>query len=98
MDNLYELNRDKSRYTSVKENLKQITNILSKSDLYDNLSDASRSIRNNFLLNDSSKDSKITSIKNNIKSQKEILNSIYNSVNNKLKNINQQISDLESDL
>ncbi len=95
MNNLYELNRDKSRYTSVRDNLKQINTILSRSDLYDNISDASKSIRNNFLLNDSSKDEKINTIKNNLKQQRDVLNSIYTNINNKIKKINQQIDDIE---
>ncbi len=95
MNNLYELNRDKSRYSSVRDNLKQINTILSRSDLYDNISDASKSIRNNFLLNDSSKDEKINTIKNNLKQQRDVLNSIYTNINYKIKIINQQIDDIE---
>lgn len=95
MNNLYELNRDKSRYSSVKDNLKQINTILSRTDLYDNISAASKSIRNNFLLNDSSKDEQINIIRNNIKQQRDVLNSIYTNINNKIKMINQQIDDIE---
>lgn len=73
-----------------------IINILSSSSLNDELTNARKSLEENYLLNDNSvKSRNIVSVKNSIDTDISKLRNLLNSIDLKLKKINKAITDLE---
>lgn len=93
---LYELKRIKTRYQNMRGNIVSIINILSSSSLNDELTNARKSLEENYLLNDNSiKSRNIVSVKNSIDTDISKLRTLLNSIDLKLKKINKAITDLE---
>lgn len=93
---LYELKRIKTRYQNMRGNIVSIINILSSSSLNDELTNARKSLEENYLLNDNSiKSRNIVSVKNSIDADISKLRTLLNSIDLKLKKINKAITDLE---
>lgn len=93
---LYELKKIKTRYQNMRGNIVSIINILSSSSLNDELTNARKSLEENYLLNDNSvKSRNIVSVKNSIDTDISKLRNLLNSIDLKLKNINKAITDLE---
>ena len=93
---LYELKRIKTRYQNMRGTIVSIINILSSSSLNDELTNARKSLEENYLLNDNSiKSRNIVSVKNSIDTDISKLRTLLNSIDLKLKKINKAITDLE---
>lgn len=93
---LYELKKIKTRYQNMRGNIVSIINILSSSSLNDELTNARKSLEENYLLNDNSvKSRNIVSVKNSIDTDISKLRNLLNSIDLKLKKINKAITDLE---
>lgn len=95
MNELYELNRDKNKYKNLKNNLSRIYEILSSSDLRNDLSTAASVLQNNYTIDNNSKYSRpINNIKDSIDDSRVLLNNIIKDVNLKINNINKDIGEL----
>ena len=93
---LYELKKIKTRYQTMRGKIVSIINILSSSSLNDELTNARKSLEENYLLNDNSvKSRNIVSVKNSIDTDISKLRNLLNSIDLKLKKINKAITDLE---
>lgn len=91
-DNTYELTRKQNKYKSMRENVIKMINVLSSSDVIDNLSMAQSSVQNNYLVNGSACKYE------NIKRQKEKISSCISSLRNILKSIDSNIDDIKDDI
>lgn len=95
---LYELERNKSRYNNLKENIKCSINVLSKTSFKDNLSLALSSAKNNYTINEECEPANtIQSCINTIDKTLGWLNSLYNSVGRALDNTNKLINNYEEE-
>lgn len=95
MNELYELNRDKNKYKNLSNNLSKIYNILSSSDLSNDLSTAASVLQNNYTIDNNSKYAKpINNIKDSISDNKVALNTIIKDISIKINNINRDIREL----
>lgn len=96
MNELYELNKDKNKYKNLKNNLSIIYEILSSSDLRNDLSTAASVLQNNYVIDNNSKYSRpINNIKDSIDDSKSLLNNIIKDVNLKINNISKDIMELD---
>lgn len=96
MNELYELNKDKNKYKNLKNNLSIIYEILSSSDLGNDLSTAASVLQNNYAIDNNSKYSRpINNIKDSIDTSKSLLNNIIKDVNLKINNISKDIMELD---
>lgn len=97
MNELYELNRDKNKYKNLRNNLSKIYDILSSSDLRDDLSAAASVLQNNYTIDNNSKYSRpINNIKDSINDNRMQLNNIIRDVDLKINNINKDIRELDN--
>lgn len=95
MNELYELNRDKNKYNNLRNNLSKIYEILSSSDLKNDLSTAASVLQNNYTIDNNSKYSKpIVNIKDSIESYSPLLKNIINDLGFKVNDINKNIREL----
>lgn len=93
---LYELKRNKTRYQNMRENVVRMINILSSSNLSDQLFSSSRSLEENYLLNDNSvKSPELRAIKNSLDSDVTKLRNLLNSIDIKIRELNKKILDSE---
>ena len=96
MNELYELSKDKNKYKNLKNNLSIIYEILSSSDLRNDLSTAASVLQNNYVIDNNSKYSRpINNIKDSIDDSKSLLNNIIKDVNLKINNISKDIMELD---
>lgn len=97
MNELYELNRDKNKYKNLRNNLSKIYDILSSSDLRDDLSAAASVLQNNYTIDNNSKYSRpINNIKDSINDNRMQLNNIIRDVDLKINGINKDIKELNN--
>lgn len=96
MNELYELSKDKNKYKNLRNNLSIIYEILSSSDLRNDLSTAASVLQNNYVIDNNSKYSRpINNIKDSIDDSKSLLNNIIKDVNLKINNISKDIMELD---
>lgn len=96
MNNTYELTRKQNKYKNMRENVIKMINVLSHSDLIDNLNMAQVNLKNYYLVNGSPyKYEEIRKQKEEISNCILSLKSILNSIDIKLKNIKQDIENIE---
>lgn len=96
MNELYELSKDKNKYKNLRNNLSIIYEILSSSDLRNDLSTAAFVLQNNYVIDNNSKYSRpINNIKDSIDDSKSLLNNIIKDVNLKINNISKDIMELD---
>lgn len=96
MSELYELNRDKTKYNNLKYSLNKIYDILSSADLRGDLSYASTVLQKNYIIDNASKYSKsISTIVDTINNNRGSINSIIRDINTKINNINNEIRELD---
>ena len=95
MNELYELNRDKNKYKNLKYNLSKIYEILSSSDVRNDLLTAASVLQNNYTIDNNSKYSKsISNIKDSIDENRALLNSIIKDINAKINDIDKDIREI----
>lgn len=96
MNELYELSKDKNKYKNLRNNLSIIYEILSSSDLRNDLSTAASVLQNNYVIDNNSKYSRpINNIKDSIDDSRSLLNNIIKDVNLKINNISKDIMELD---
>lgn len=97
MDNTYELMRKKNKYKNIRENVVNMINVLSNSNVNDNLTMVQTNLKNYYLVNDSAcKLEEIKKQKQRISDCLTLLNSILKSINSKIYNINVDIQNAEA--
>lgn len=98
MDNTYELTRKKNKYKNMRENVIKMINVLSRSEVIDNLSIAQTSLKNHYLVNGSPcKYEEIRKQKERISNCLLVLRNILNSIDLKLNSIKKSIEIAESE-
>lgn len=95
MNELYELNRDKNKYKNLKYNLSKIYEILSSSDVRNDLLMAASVLQNNYTIDNNSKYSRsISNIKDSIDENRALLNNIIKDINAKINDIDKDIREI----
>lgn len=91
---LYELERKKSRYTSLKENLRKTVNTLSSTNLSDNFATAAREAKNSYSVNyESSIMNEISACNDLTKTLLEKARTMYSNASYSLDKVNTEIDD-----
>lgn len=97
MDNLYQLNSDKTKYKNLKINLKSISFALSSSSLNSDLDQAAINLKNNYSVDSNFKYyDKIKNIVSGINNDCSSLANIINDINSKINSINKGIEELNN--
>lgn len=93
----YELNKDKSKYNDMKENVNKMINVLSSNNVSDNIQRAINSINRDYVVNDDPVKEKILSRqKDKVYNCIVKLKEIKLVIDNKIDNINDDIKEAES--
>ncbi|MBQ9013549.1 MAG: hypothetical protein IJ094_08375 [Bacilli bacterium] len=92
MDNTYELTRKENNYKAMKENVTKMVNVLSNSDIIDNISMAKNGFKNYYVLND-------TPVRQErLQKQKERISNCMNTLRSILNSVDSNLSDIKSDI
>lgn len=97
MDNTYELTRKQNKYKLMRENVIKMINVLSSSNIIDDLTVAQSSLKNYYLINDMPcKFDDIKRQKEKISSCLATLKTILNKIDSKLKIIKSDLKEAEA--
>lgn len=95
---LYEMEKNKTRYSNLKENIKYAINVLSATSLRDNFSSIKKTSSENYRLNGNSRvANSIENCRNDIDQTLEKLRKLYNLVSGSLSDLKEDIRNYEEE-
>ena len=96
MNEIYDLNQDKNKYKTMKENVNKMINVLSSNDIPDNLQSVLTSLNSDYTINDTAvKYNKINSQKDKVRDCIDDLKELYEKIKRKISSIDDDIKDAE---
>lgn len=98
MSSLYELYSKRTKYKTLRENVSNAINVLSRNTFADNLSTVDYTLSNNYQVNESTvKGSIIGNAKDNVATDLNNLNLCLSSINSKIYSLNKEIAEKEAE-
>ena len=98
MSTLYELYSKRTKYRTLRENVINAINVLSRADVSDNLATISYTIENNYVVNDvACRNDKVKNVKNSLATDISNLNVCLSSINSKIYSLNKEIEEKEAE-
>ena len=97
MSTLYELYSKRTKYRTLRENVINAINILSRAEVSDSISTASAFLDNNYQLDEvGCRTDKLKNIRDSLSSDISNLNACLSSINSKIYSINKEIEEKEA--